>query len=95
MGQEFGVRRVYDTTPKGGDGVSVRLSDREVQLGKREFDLFEKVAERVPGVKSEKDVAVELGMDEARLGRLLKALEGAGLVYRLDAFGLPRHRKRT
>jgi thiaminase len=85
MGQEFGVRRVYEATPKGGDGVSVRLSDREVQLGEREFDLFEKVAERVPGVKSERDVAVELGMDEARLGRLLKALEGAGLVYRLDS----------
>jgi thiaminase len=85
MGQAFGVRRVYEATPKGGDGVSVRLSDRQVQLGQREFDLFEKVAERVPGIKSEKDVAVELGMDEARLGRLLKALEGAGLVYRLDA----------
>jgi thiaminase len=85
LGQEFGVRRVYDATPKKGAGVSLRLSDRQVELGPREFDLYEKVAERVPGIRSQKEVAAELGMDEARLGRLLKALESAGLVYRADA----------
>jgi len=85
LGQEFGVRRVYDATPKKGVGVSLRLSDREVELGPREFDLYEKVAERVPGIRSQKEVAAELGMDEARLGRLLAALQSAGLVYRADA----------
>ncbi len=74
MGQEYGVRRVYEAAPKG-DSVSVRLSDREVQLGSREFALYEKVAERVPSVQSEKEIAADLGMDEARLGRLT---EGAG-----------------
>ena len=85
MGQQFGVRRVYDTAPKGGDSVSVRLSDREVQLGNREFALYEKLAERVPSVQSEKEIAADLGMDEARLRRLATALEGAGLLYRQDA----------
>src|SRR5450432_3739732 len=85
LGQEFGVRRVYDATPKKGVGVSLRLSDREVELGPREFDPYEKVAERVPGIRSQKEVAAELGMDEARLGRLLAALQSAGLVYRADA----------
>ena len=84
MGQQFGVRRVYETAPKG-DSVSVRLSDREVQLGSREFALYEKVAERVPSVQSEKEIAADLGMDEARLRRLTTALESAGLLYRQDA----------
>ncbi len=84
MGQEYGVRRVYETAPKG-ESVSVRLSDREVQLGSREFALYEKLAERVPSVQSEKEIAADLGMDEARLGRLSKALESAGLLYRQDA----------
>ncbi len=84
MGEEFGVRRVYEAAPKDG-AVSVRLSDREVQLGAREFALYEKVAERLPGVQSEKEVAAELGMDEARLRRLTAALEGAGLIYRQAA----------
>ena len=85
MGQQFGVRRVYETAPKGGDSVSVRLSDRAVELGSREFALYEKVAERVPSVQSEKEIAADLGMDEARLRRLATALEGAGLLYRQDA----------
>jgi thiaminase len=84
IGQEFGVRRVYEATPKDG-AVSVRLSDREVQLGAREYGLYEKMAERVPGIQPAKDVAAELGMDEARLGRLAAALEGAGLLYRQSA----------
>jgi thiaminase len=85
MGQQFGVRRVYETAPKGGESVSVRLSDREVQLGSREFALYEKLAERVPSVQSEKEIAADLGMDEARLRRLTTALESAGLLYRQDA----------
>src|SRR3954467_11165364 len=85
MGQQFGVRRVYETASKGGDSVSVRLSDREVQLGSREFALYEKLAERVPSVQSEKEIAADLGMDEARLGRLATALQNAGLLYRQDA----------
>jgi thiaminase len=84
IGEVFGVRRVYEAAPKDG-AVSVRLSDREVQLGAREFGLYEKVAERVPGIQPAKDVAAELGMDEARLGRLTAALEGAGLLYRQSA----------
>src|SRR5437868_4112114 len=83
LGQEFGIRRVYETTAKG-DGVAVRLSDREVDLGKNELALYEQVAERIPTVKAPKEVAAELGMDEGRLRRLLAALEEAGLVYRAE-----------
>jgi len=79
------VRRVFEATPKDGGTVSVRLSDREVQLGSKEFGLYEKVAERVPSVQTSKDIAGDLGMDEARLARLAKALEQAGLLYRQDA----------
>ena len=84
LGQEFGIRRVYETTSKG-DGVAVRLSDWQVDLGRPELALYEKVAENIPTVKAQKDVATELGMDEGRLQRLLAALEGAGLLYRADS----------
>ena len=43
------------------------------------------IAERVPGIRSQKEVAADLGMNEAQLSRLLAALQGAGLVYRADA----------
>ncbi|HVV48464.1 MAG TPA: iron-containing redox enzyme family protein [Polyangia bacterium] len=85
MGQEYGVRRVFEATPKDGGKVSIRLSDRQVELGAREFGLYEKVAERVPTVQSSKEIAAALGMDEARLGRLSAALAQAGLLYRQDA----------
>jgi thiaminase len=85
LGEEFGVRRVYEASRQKEAGVSLRLSDREVQLGAREFGLYEKVAALVPSIRSEKDVAAELGMKEDQLRRLLSALQGAGLVYRVDS----------
>jgi thiaminase len=84
IGTEIGVRRVYDATVKEG-GVSLRLSDREVELGTREYGLYEKLAERVPSNRSSAEVATEMGMSPEQLGRLVKALEGAGLVYKTDA----------
>jgi thiaminase len=84
IGTEIGVRRVYDATVKDG-GVSLRLSDREVELGTREYGLYEKLAERVPSNRSSAEVATEMGMSPEQLGRLVSALEGAGLVYKTDA----------
>src|SRR4051794_30016728 len=81
LSDEFGVRRVYETKAKDGAGVELRLSDRQVDLGKKEFEVYAKVAEEVPSNHSAKDVAAELGMDEAQLRKWLKALEGAGLIY--------------
>jgi thiaminase len=84
IGTEIGVRRVYDATVKEG-GVSLRLSDREVELGTREYGLYEKLAERVPSNRSSAEVATEMSMSPEQLGRLVSALEGAGLVYKMDA----------
>jgi hypothetical protein len=85
LSEEFGVRRVYETTAKGGEGASLRLSDRQVDLGKKEFDVYAKVVEQVPSNRSAKEVASELGMDEAQLRKWLKALEGAGLIFATSA----------
>jgi pyrroloquinoline quinone (PQQ) biosynthesis protein C len=85
LGAEFGVRRVYGAEPTGSDGVAVRLSDRQVDLGRREYALYEQLAERVSTVRSESEVGGELGLDGAQLRRLLGALESAGLVYRKGA----------
>jgi hypothetical protein len=81
---EFGVRRVYESTAKGA-GVALRLSDREVDLGSREFDLYKKVVQEVPGTRSAQEIAGDLKMTDAQLQRLLQAFEGAGLLYRADS----------
>ncbi len=84
---DYRARRVYETTPApDGDGsVALRLKDRMVDLGAREFDAFKKVAAWLPTTRSFDDFAAELGMDEARLARFLKSLEDSGLVYRKSA----------
>ena len=84
LNQEYGIRRVYETESKNGSGVALRLSDREVDLGSKEFALYQKMAEEVPGIRPEKDIAADLGMTEPQLRRLLTALESAGLFYRAD-----------
>jgi heme oxygenase-like protein len=81
MGEQFGIRRVYEATKKAGAGISLRLSDRQVDLGDQEFGLYQKVTEEVPSVRSKSQIAADLGMDEPRLDRLLSALTKAGLLY--------------
>ena len=77
LNQEFGIRRVYEAAAER-QRVALRLSDREVELGKREFDLYAKVAGAGSERPRRKGIAADLGMDQAQLRRLLKALESAG-----------------
>ena len=85
LGEEVGVRRVYETTANDAAGAALRLSDRQVDLGKKEFEVYSKLVEQVPSNRSAKEVAAELGMDEPRLRKWLEALQGAGLLYAVDA----------
>jgi pyrroloquinoline quinone (PQQ) biosynthesis protein C len=79
--REYGVRRIYETSPSG-DGVSVRLSDRVVDLPEREFGLFKRLIDWLPTTRSEESICQELGVDAAKLQRLTATLEGAGLLYK-------------
>jgi thiaminase len=80
---DYRVRRVYEVTASGG-GRELRLSDRVVELGEREFDWYQKVASWLPGVRGLAELSRELGMDEARVPRFIDALAKSGLLYRID-----------
>lgn len=84
LNQEFGIRRVYEAESRNASGVALKLSDREVDLGSKEYALYQKLAEEVPGIRSEKEIAADLGMSEPQLRRLLQAFASAGLFYRAD-----------
>jgi pyrroloquinoline quinone (PQQ) biosynthesis protein C len=71
---------VYETTPADG-GVALRLKDRVVELGRREFELYQKVAEWLPRNLTAEPPR-ELGLDGPRLDKLLASLVEAGLLYR-------------
>lgn len=77
----YGARRIYETLPAEGGAFAVRLRDRVVELGAREFTLFSKLSEFLPSNRSDGDLQTELGLDDKRLGRLLAQLEQAGLLY--------------
>ena len=80
--QEFGLRRVYETTPTGDGARALRLSDRVVELGPREFDLYVRLAEWLPTHQTEETFCALTGLDGIRLGGLAGQLADAGLLYR-------------
>src|SRR5438067_159564 len=82
---EYGVRRVYETTTIGDGAIALRLKDRVVELGAKEFAAYRSVAEWLPGTRAVADLQAEVGMDEGRLSRFLARLAESGLLYRRAA----------
>jgi pyrroloquinoline quinone (PQQ) biosynthesis protein C len=83
--REYGLRRVYDAAPAGDGGCALRLHDRVVELPRREYQLYQRVAAWLPSNRSDSDLQKELELDVARTGRLLAQLAEAGLLYRRAA----------
>jgi pyrroloquinoline quinone (PQQ) biosynthesis protein C len=79
--RNYGIRRVYETTPHNGK-VALRLRDQIVELGAREFDAYEKVRDWLPSTAPIQDLTSGLGIDEARLQRFVASLEKAGLLFK-------------
>jgi pyrroloquinoline quinone (PQQ) biosynthesis protein C len=77
-------RRVYEVRPSEG-GRELRLSDRVVELGEREFGWYQRVVDWLPSVKGVAELSRELELDEAKVPRLIETLEKSGLLYRVDA----------
>jgi pyrroloquinoline quinone (PQQ) biosynthesis protein C len=78
---------VYDVTAGASDSFSLRLNDRVVELGKKEYQSYQRVVEQLPTNEGVDKLGEKVGMDQARVPRFLAALEKAGLLYRTD--GLP------
>jgi pyrroloquinoline quinone (PQQ) biosynthesis protein C len=82
--RQFRAKRVYEVTPRDGRR-ELRLSDRIVELGDKEFDWYQKVQTWLPSVRGLADLSHDLAMDEAKVPKFLEALEKSGLLYRVDA----------
>jgi len=80
---QYRAKRVYEVRPSAG-GRELRLSDRVVELGEREFGWYQGVADWLPTVRGVADLSRELGIDEAKVPKLVDTLEKSGLLYRLD-----------
>ncbi len=80
--QQYRAKRVYEIT-KASDGRKLRLSDRIVELGDKEFDWYQKVTSWLPSVRGVPELSRDLGMEEARVPKFLAALEKSGLLYRV------------
>ena len=78
---QFGVRRVYETTPAQDGAFSLRLSDQVVELGKREYALYTKLVDWLPGARDASQLESEIGLDSAATDRLCKALAASGILY--------------
>src|SRR5207245_9405412 len=84
LASQYRTKRVYEIT--GSEGRrQLRLSDRVVELGEREFDWYQKVEAWLPSLRGVADLSRELGMDEAKVPRFIDALEESGILYRVDA----------
>jgi thiaminase len=93
----YGTHRVYETTLLEDERVALRLSDRVVELGRREKELYERIAAWLPSSRPLQPLALELGIEPAAVERLLGQLAEAGLLYRKDALpatvsGIELHR---
>src|SRR2546425_11624029 len=83
LASQYRTKRVYEIT--GSEGRrQLRLSDRVVELGEREFDWYQKVEAWLPSLRGVADLSRELGVDEAKVPRFIDALEKSGLLYRVD-----------
>jgi len=79
--EHFRAKRVYEVT-SSGPGKGLRLNDRIVELGEKEFGWYEKVTAWLPSVRGLADLSRELEMDESKVPKFIEALEKSGLLYR-------------
>ena len=80
--REYGLRRVYETTPGENGSKALRLSDQVVELGPREFDLYSQVAAWLPTQEPEDVFCERVGVDSGKLAVVTEKLAEAGLLYR-------------
>jgi len=80
---QYRAKRVYEIRPSSG-GRELRLSDRVVELGEREFGWYQGIAGWLPTVRGLADLSQEIGIDEAKVPKLIDAFTESGLLYKLE-----------
>lgn len=82
--KHYGKRRIYDTKPNHDASIALNLKDKTIDLGEREFELYKKVCEWLPSNRDLASLSNDTGLNTDAIGRLFKALESHGLLYRYD-----------
>ena len=82
---EYGLVRVYETTKTADGNHSLRLKDRVVELGPKEYASYTKFAEWLPSNRPQADFQTELAMTEPKFERFVEGLARAGVVYKTAA----------
>jgi pyrroloquinoline quinone (PQQ) biosynthesis protein C len=82
--EEYGAVRVYETRRAQDGNVTLRLHDRAVELGTREFAAYATLVEWLPTTRTQKELETALQMTPQRLAKLVDGLERAGLIYRMS-----------
>jgi pyrroloquinoline quinone (PQQ) biosynthesis protein C len=80
---QYRAKRVYEIRAANG-GRELRLSDRVVELGEREFGWYEGVARWLPTVRGVADLSREIGLEEGKIPKLIDTFTEAGLLYRVE-----------
>ncbi len=73
--------RIYETRRQTDGNVAVRLKDREVELGGREFVNYAKLVEWLPTTRPQSELEIAVAMPPEGLVRFADQLERAGLLY--------------
>jgi pyrroloquinoline quinone (PQQ) biosynthesis protein C len=79
---EYGLARVYETRRQSDGNVMLRLKDRGIELGNREFAGYAMFAEWLPGTRPQRELELAIAMSPDVLARFVDQLERAGLVYK-------------
>jgi pyrroloquinoline quinone (PQQ) biosynthesis protein C len=78
----YGIRRVYQSTPVGDDTIALRLSDRIVELGRKEAALYDSIVNWLPSSEGPEGLERATGLGRDGSEHLLRQLCDAGLLYR-------------
>ncbi len=81
MQNTYGICRIYETSKLNDGAAALRLKDRVVELGDKEYSAYSRVAEWLPALRTVEALSDEVQMDGPRLGRFFHKLTEAGLLY--------------
>jgi pyrroloquinoline quinone (PQQ) biosynthesis protein C len=79
---EYVERRVYETTVQRSGDATLRLADRVVDLGSREYDAYTKVVAWLSTSRPVSELGKELSLAPERVGSFVAAFADAGLFHR-------------
>jgi pyrroloquinoline quinone (PQQ) biosynthesis protein C len=78
----YGVRSLQSTPQAQDQAVLLSLSDREVKLSKRAFDIYDKLADCLRTRRTLEHTAKVLGVDPETCAQYQERFAAAGLFYR-------------